>query len=161
MNLTLVARIDTTLLYLPFFERLMAMLDEAHSLGAHYWAISGHRSYAEQTRLYEQGRTAPGPIVTNAKAGESAHNFGLAVDFCRDAVLDRKGLQPDWKPESYDLLGELCTKHGLTWGGHWKTPDRPHVQWGNRVTSAQLEPVRDRFEAGGLRAVWEYLDREA
>jgi peptidoglycan LD-endopeptidase CwlK len=40
-----------------------------------------YRSMAEQSALYAQGRTRPGPIVTRAQAGESAHNFGLALDF--------------------------------------------------------------------------------
>ena len=42
--------------------------------------ICGTRSYAEQTALYAQGRTAPGPIVTDAPAGYSNHNFGIAFD---------------------------------------------------------------------------------
>ena len=32
------------------------------------------RSGAEQDELYAQGRTKPGPRVTNARAGQSAHN---------------------------------------------------------------------------------------
>ncbi|SVE43245.1 uncharacterized protein METZ01_LOCUS496099, partial [marine metagenome] len=39
------------------------------------------RTYAEQDDLYEQGRTEPGKIVTNARGGKSWHNFGLAIDF--------------------------------------------------------------------------------
>ena len=32
------------------------------------------RSGAEQDALYAQGRSRPGPKVTNARAGQSAHN---------------------------------------------------------------------------------------
>jgi peptidoglycan LD-endopeptidase CwlK len=42
--------------------------------------ISGFRTYAEQDALYAQGRTTPGNIVTNARAGYSNHNFGIAFD---------------------------------------------------------------------------------
>ena len=42
--------------------------------------ISGTRTYAEQDVLYQQGRTTPGPIVTNAPPGYSNHNFGIAFD---------------------------------------------------------------------------------
>lgn len=35
------------------------------------------RSAQEQTELYAQGRTKPGRIVTNARAGQSAHNFAI------------------------------------------------------------------------------------
>ncbi|GAA3318342.1 hypothetical protein GCM10020331_020730 [Ectobacillus funiculus] len=32
--------------------------------------------------LYAQGRTTSGSIVTNARGGQSNHNFGVAVDLC-------------------------------------------------------------------------------
>lgn len=44
--------------------------------------VQGFRSFPEQQALYNQGRTTPGPRVTAAKAGQSYHNYGLAVDFC-------------------------------------------------------------------------------
>ena len=40
----------------------------------------GLRTFAEQDALYAQGRTKPGAKVTNAKGGQSIHNYGLAVD---------------------------------------------------------------------------------
>lgn len=49
------------------------------------------RSPAEQDALYAQGRTTPGRIVTNAKAGQSAHQYGLALNF----VVMVNG-KPDW-----------------------------------------------------------------
>lgn len=159
MSALLLARIDPLQLYPPFTERLMALVEEAEGLGVHYWAVSGFRSYAEQMRLWAQGRTQPGLKVTNAKGGESAHNFGIAADFCRDGVVDRRGLQPDWKPESYATLGQLAAKHGLAWGGDWALKDYPHVQLPGFVTREQLEPLRVAFETGGLTAVWEYLNK--
>ena len=39
----------------------------------------GHRSIAEQNRLYAIGRTTPGKKVTNARGGYSWHNFGLGA----------------------------------------------------------------------------------
>lgn len=43
---------------------------------------NGFRSFAEQDKLYAQGRTNKSkPIVTNARGGYSAHNYGLAIDF--------------------------------------------------------------------------------
>jgi peptidoglycan L-alanyl-D-glutamate endopeptidase CwlK len=41
---------------------------------------AGKRSTAKQDELYAQGRTTPGPIVTNARGGQSPHEFGLAID---------------------------------------------------------------------------------
>ena len=40
-----------------------------------------YRSGAEQEVLYEQGRATPGKIVTNARAGQSWHNWRCAFDF--------------------------------------------------------------------------------
>ena len=38
------------------------------------------RTFEEQDKLYAQGRTIKGDKVTNAKGGQSIHNYGLAFD---------------------------------------------------------------------------------
>jgi len=45
--------------------------------------FEAYRSSLRQDWLYSQGRSGgpPGPIVTKAKAWESYHQYGLAVDF--------------------------------------------------------------------------------
>jgi peptidoglycan L-alanyl-D-glutamate endopeptidase CwlK len=154
--LDLVRRIDIDQLYLPFVEQVLEVVAACRARGADYFAVSGYRSDEEQARLYNQGRTTPGPVVTQARPGQSAHNFGLAVDFVRDGYLDRAGLQPDWRPESYDVLGEEALRRGLAWGGSWAKPDRPHVQW--PVSSEGLVELRAPKEAGGLSAVFSLLD---
>ena len=55
----------------------------------------GLRTFPEQQALYNQGRTSPGKKVTNAKPGQSYHNYGLAID-----VVRMDGDKPDW---GYDL----------------------------------------------------------
>lgn len=160
MPVDLVARLNLDQLYLPFVAKLLELLAACRARGADYFAISGYRSASEQAALYFQGRTTPGPVVTYARPFESAHNFGLAVDLCRDGHLDRRGLQPDWRPESYDLLGEEAEKVGLVWGGSWRKPDRPHVQWPGFVTATDLQPLKPIFERGGLTAVFAELDGE-
>ena len=67
----------------PQFERIVVEGTRiARSLGAtDYIMIGGTRTYAEQDALYAQGRSKPGPIVTNVKGGYSNHNFGIAGDF--------------------------------------------------------------------------------
>ena len=47
--------------------------------------VQAYRTFAEQNELYAQGRTKPGPIVTNAKGGLSNHNYGLA---CYDDITE-------------------------------------------------------------------------
>lgn len=158
MSGLLLSRLDLAKLYPPFLQRVTPMLDELVAQQIAYWGVSGFRPYDAQTELYAQGRTKPGPIVTYARAGESSHNFGLAIDFVRDGYLDRAGLQPDYRPASYDALGASAAKHGLVWGGTWRVKDLPHVQWPGYVTADQLEPLRQAFEAGGLQAAWDFLD---
>ncbi len=84
----------------------------------------GYRTIAEQDTLYAQGRTTGGNIVTNAKGGQSFHNYGLAVDLCH--ILDNK--QVDW---NYDMstLKPIADKYCLEWGGSWvHIKDRPHFE---------------------------------
>ena len=53
----------------------------------------GLRTWGQQNVLWEQGRTTAGPIVTNAPAGYSSHNFGYAVDIVPEDIMPG---QPDW-----------------------------------------------------------------
>ena len=158
MSARLLSRIDTAQLYPPFLAKLRAVLEEAQATQRSYWVVEGFRSYGRSEELYAQGRTTPGPIVTRARAGQSAHNFGIAADLVLDGYIDRAGLQPDYRPASYDILGHLAPKHGLVWGGSWTFKDLPHVQWPGYVTAAELQPLRKAFEVGGLPACWAYLD---
>lgn len=158
MTSTQWSRVDEMKLYPRFLTKVELLLHEAQERGAYFYVISGFRTYAEQSALYFQGRTTPGPKVTNAQFGQSAHNFGIAVDLCRDGNIERAGLQPDYRPEEYEVLRELAPKHGLLWGGSWQRPDRPHLQLPGYVTSFQLEPLRYSYELGGLLNVFMYLD---
>jgi hypothetical protein len=108
--------------------------------------------------LWCQGRTKEGKIVTFAKAGESYHNFGLAVDLCPDALQMVPKLQPDWRPEAFELLGPECFAQSLEWGGRWpgRKVDRPHVQW--PLPQGGLTLVRKAFETDGLEAAWAVVD---
>ncbi|MCF7758395.1 M15 family metallopeptidase [Paenibacillus xylanexedens] len=94
----------------------------------------GYRSSEEQDALFNQGRSSAGNIVTNARGGESYHNYGLAIDFALrtpdgDVVWDMErddngNGKSDWM-EVVDLAKEL----GFTWGGDWANfPDYPHLQ---------------------------------
>ena len=109
--------------------------------------VSGLRSFSEQDALFAQGRTKPGEIVTNARAGQSNHNFALAVDLC--AFIDN---QPDWNDlKAFAAIGAEAKKAGLHWGGDWKKlKDLPHVEIGNLSVKECLALYRK----GGLEAVW-------
>lgn len=105
--------------------------------------ISGTRTYAEQNALFKQGRFGNyGPVVTNARGGQSNHNFGIAWD----VGIFLNGAYQGESPY-YRRAAEVGLVPGLEWGGAWRTfPDPPHYQLatGTRTIAA----VRDRFESG-------------
>lgn len=159
MPADLVERINLDQLYPDFLERLLALLAEARNEGHDFYAISGFRPYTEQAKLYFQGRTAPGKIVTWARPGNSYHNFGLAADLCYDADILKPNLQPNWRVEAYDILGTLAPRHGLEWAGNWvEHRECPHVQLPIRTP---LLTVRGAFEAKGLQAAWDVVKQTA
>lgn len=91
------------------------------------------RSSAEQTALYAQGRTAPGHIVTDAKAGQSAHNYGLALD-----VVPMVNGKPDWNGADpvWATVGKLGQAAGLEWLGapHSQFVEMAHFELPNWVS---------------------------
>lgn len=102
----------------------------AATLGCDYVLISGNRSYAEQDALYAQGRTKPGARVTNARAGYSNHNFGIAGDF---GVFRGKAYLDSSDPSMAAKVHKACSEHaaacGLAWGGTWSGfKDLPHYE---------------------------------
>lgn len=81
------------------------------------------RTFAEQDALYAQGRTAPGKIVTNAKGGQSYHNYGLAID-----VVEIKSGQAIWNT-NWSEISKIGIRNGFEWGGNFKGfIDKPHFQ---------------------------------
>ncbi|MDR7270646.1 hypothetical protein J2X20_003304 [Pelomonas saccharophila] len=90
--------------------------------------FEAYRSPERQNWLYEQGRTRPGGKVTNARAWESFHQYGLAVDF----VLFENG-QWSWDDSGpraghWRKLRELIDQVGLH-SLSWEVPHAElHVQ---------------------------------
>ena len=122
----------------------------AAAMGCEYVAIAGNRSWAAQDALYAQGRTTgkPGKKVTNAPAGFSNHNFGIAVDF--GVFADGQYLD-ETNPRLADKVHRACAEHaednGLAWGGLWESfPDLPHYETATILTLAQK---RARFSQKG------------
>jgi peptidoglycan L-alanyl-D-glutamate endopeptidase CwlK len=111
------------------------LLTRASNVGIDLVVTQGLRSNAEQERLFAQGRTTEGPIVTNAPPGSSWHNFGMAFDV---AVLSPEG-KATWPNDSalWDRIGTLGKASGLVWGGDFASiKDRPHFEYHPGVTLA-------------------------
>lgn len=101
----------------------------------------GLRTFEEQELLYAKGRLTKEPKVTNAKAGQSIHNYGFAVDICliidgKEASFDTKR---DWDGDKiadwYECV-KIFAKNGWDWGGNWlKFKDLPHFERRHLPTS--------------------------
>ena len=74
-------RTDTTMIHPRLVEKLNQLVKVCKDNGITIEFSSGYRSFAEQDKLYAQGRTEPGMKVTNARGGYSQHNWGIAADF--------------------------------------------------------------------------------
>ena len=115
--------------------KVEALLNAARAEGIELRVTQGLRTMEEQQALYDQGRTKPGPVVTNAKPGSSWHNFGLAFD-----VAVMKDGKPTWPADEalWQKIGALGKAQGLTWGGDFQNfPDRPHFQYTGGLTLEQ------------------------
>jgi peptidoglycan L-alanyl-D-glutamate endopeptidase CwlK len=105
---------------------------------------STYRDYASQDALYAQGRSKPGNIVTNAKAGYSFHNFRCAFDFC--PIVNGKAQWNDII--TFKRCGELGKSLGLEWAGDWlKFKEYAHLQQTHGLNLAGLREAQERKAA--------------
>lgn len=138
----------------PKLSQLVTSLhDQLEKEGIVIRVTQAFRSYEEQEKLYNQGRTTPGPIVTNAKPGSSWHNYGLAVDVC---PFDAQG-QPDWNVDhpSWKRIVEVGISLGLFSGTQFHSiKDTPHFQLTGSFPASPTDDVRSLYESSGLPSVW-------
>lgn len=92
------------------------------------------RTFAEQDALYLKR-----PKVTNAKGGQSYHNYGLAIDIVLLVDKDKNGtfesaswetnvdFDGDGKSDWIEVVS-IFKRYGWDWGGDWKFTDKPHFQ---------------------------------
>jgi peptidoglycan L-alanyl-D-glutamate endopeptidase CwlK len=110
-----------------------------------------YRSQEEQNALWYRGRCSLAAVnlayhrvglaaITDEEnkrpvtwTNVSVHTSREAVDYfiqregkyCTDIKVDTDGDHiPDWEE-----FGRIAAECGLEWGGTWKNPDIPHVQW--------------------------------
>lgn len=90
---------------------------------------STYRDAASQNALYAQGRTTSGGIVTNARAGQSWHNYRRAYDVvpvrAGKAVYNTSGVDG----KVWQRVGQIGESLGLEWAGRWANfREYPHFQ---------------------------------
>lgn len=126
-------------------EYAIELVRRAYVIGIYVQITSGYRSNAEQTKLYNQGRTTKGNIVTNAKAGQSIHNYGLAIDY---VLVSEDGKTAYWdinrnmngnQIKDWLEVANIGKSMGFQWGGDWKSfPDYPHLDMQKGLSLSQL-----------------------
>lgn len=116
-----------------------AFVKACEAAGIDLLITSTLRDFEAQDALYAQGRTTPGKVVTNAKAGQSWHNWGLAFD-----VVPLRNGKPVWGTTGVDgalwaKVGEIGESVGLEWAGRWKRfREMAHFQDSGGLTIADL-----------------------
>lgn len=136
-------------------QKVRKLIILAEQNGSPIKVTQAYRSTTAQDALYAKGRTKPGKKVTNAKGGQSWHNYGCAIDVCFK-VGDPYGEDQPWK-----IIGALGESQGLEWGGRWGSNgkkgfmDRPHFQLVKGLKTSEAKALLKR---GGLSMVWDRIN---
>ena len=113
-----------------------AFVSACHTAGIDVLITSTLRDNEAQTALYAQGRSTPGKIVTNAKAGQSWHNWACAFDFV--PIVNGKAQWDD--THTFEKCGVIAESVGLEWAGRWtKFKELAHCQYTGGLTLADLQ----------------------
>ena len=133
----------------PYFksriEKALRLLwDAQHSI----FIFEAYRAPSRSDYLYEQGRTAPGKIVTKAKAWQSLHNYGLACDLW-PKVNNRWVFQYDYKP-----VAEIMRKQGFKCGIDFG--DNPHFQLDGGLSWQECKAITEQH---GLPVLWLHVEK--
>lgn len=103
-----------------------------------------------QYSLYQKGRTVKGSIVTwcDGYKKKSNHQSGMAWDICKNV----RG-QEYSDAKFFEQCGKIAKKLGITWGGTWKTPDRPHFEidskWKYEEEEEEVKVEKDKIIVDG------------
>ncbi len=141
---------DLSVLAPKFRAAVKAGLADCQADGLDAVVYETGRSRLLAVAYYARGRTVKPPErpVTNAPDETYTwHGYDLAVDVIS---ASRGWNQPDaW----FARMAAHFKRHGCRWGGDWRSPDLPHIQWGCCKPSPS-DRARELLRAGGVRAVW-------
>lgn len=116
------------------------MIATCREYGIELLVTSTYRNKESQDALFAQGRTKPGKKVTNARGGQSFHNYRIAFD-----VVPLRNGKPVWGTSGEDLVlwkkvGNVGKLAGLEWAGEWKTfKEYPHFQYTGGLSLADFQ----------------------
>lgn len=116
--------------------KIEAFIASCKKAGIDVLITSTYRDGESQNALYAQGRTKAGKIVTNAKAGDSWHNWRCAVDFV--PIVNGKAAWND--TALFTKCGEIAESCGLEWAGRWKRfKELAHLQYTGGLSLADFK----------------------
>jgi peptidoglycan LD-endopeptidase CwlK len=116
-----------------FAQRLLVVFNVMRERHGYEMALlEGYRSPERQERL-----AAAGNHVSNARAFQSFHQYGLAADcaFIRAGKLVISERDP-WAMRGYQLYGQVAESLGMVWGGRWAMMDFGHTELRSREARA-------------------------
>lgn len=159
-----------------FRERLVMLAGMLARRGMKALITDGLRTFEEQDALYAKGRRgiAGEKRVTNAKGGQSNHNYGIAVDMY-PVLPDASGHEKVFTSipsnasvefaraftETQHAIGEEAESLGLFWGARFMgIVDTPHIQLFPQHEMSPKECL-DLYRRNGnaMRAVWDECTR--
>ncbi len=130
-------------------------LSECEKEGLKVRITETYRSQERQNELYAQGRTKKGQIVTWTK--NSRHTSRRAWDICQNI----KGKEYDTSTGFFEKCGAVAKRFGITWGGTWKTPDRPHFEVSGDWCLEKTDGGEKMQEIENLKKRIDELEKEA
>lgn len=97
-------------------------ISECKKQGIDILITSTYRDFESQQALYDKGRTAASKargekVVTNAKPGQSFHNYRVAFDVV--PLVNGKAMWSD--TTLWTKIGAIGKSVGLEWAGDWKS----------------------------------------
>lgn len=143
----------------PWLQYLLKKgIKKCNKKGIYVIITEGFRTVAYQNKLYAQGRTKPGVIVTNARGTDyaSQHQWGIAFDI---AIVDDKTTKKKegtWDIKTIKKAAKIFKSVGLGWGGDWQGfIDTPHMyikKWGSTTSKLRKKyGTPDRFKKDWTR----------
>ncbi|MCL2840650.1 MAG: M15 family metallopeptidase, partial [Defluviitaleaceae bacterium] len=79
-------------------------------------------------------------IVTNARGGQSIHNYRLAFDFFRNVSGQAFNDSTPAERAFWNTAGRIWVEMGGVWGGNWTSfVDRPHCEFTGGLTLHDLQ----------------------
>lgn len=131
-------------------QQVDCVLQRLEHGGWSYKVYETYRSDRRQRWLYAQGRTRPGPRVTNVATAQTGnHYWGLGIDIIHGTKL--------WNhPRFFYWLGQHYEACGMVAGAFWKSfPDAPHGQFAAWESTSRRPSWAKRLMAEGKRdSLW-------